>query len=588
MEHVPLASGPETSSDSDDSKEISTKKKKRLTRLPLLAPLEEKPEKSDTDDKKQEVASHGEQLVAKLLGDTAKAKKEEAENTPSVASEESAAAEQSPEISTETEMVELSPELSPDSDVEQLEAAEERRAALAYVAGREQELDELMTGEEADPADDANRSFLANLRRKLTQSPEEPTEQAVEEAYAETVAEVDPSLQADAESAEDDPSEYTAVTPALGPAATTVPLAAAPVAPVSSPAQRPPMPPFVPGGGLYGGAGNPGGGTGGHNAYPGSFGLGPNMTRTAANLAPETVYLRDNRQAAANLLLGGVVGYFIGRRRGRIKTEKRMATVQKKLERQVEALQANIADKEQRIQILARSTERPRPVVEDSPSSVPGRSVASRESVSAARANVVPEVAVVAAAAVAGVAERGRAGGTSVPESSPIPAERLQERIIPRDTGELNDRQVLELSANIRVGDTDLKKIYEAKLVSEQGLRNMVREHMEGRDIRRSLAKEFIAKELSFERDPLLRKQIQADAGLMTAGASTTAVSPMGQADDDWSGLSSSVDTPSSADNPSKADADNDKPIVSSGLLTALTLLAFGLAAFAVILSLTR
>ena len=73
----------------------------------------------------------------------------------------------------------------------------------------------------------------------------------------------------------------------------------------------------------------------------------------------------------------------------------------------------------------------------------------------------------------------------------------------PVDT--LTKEELLAFSAQIKVGETSLRRVYEAKMVDEAGLRRLIKEYQAGHDLRRALAREFMVKELKFERDPTLR-----------------------------------------------------------------------------------
>jgi hypothetical protein len=288
-----------------------------------------------------------------------------------------------------------------------------------------------------------------------------------------------------------------------------------------------------------------------------------------------------------HLLVGGIVGYLIGRRRGRIKTERRMNAVVKKLEKQVAA-------KQQEIDFRVQTAERKaRDVYRAAAEKTPERPAAEKPLAIRPESDSLNlfqrEVAVPIAAAerrtptARGVETRPKQ--TTNPERPKPPAAERQPVNI-----ELKDEDVMRLSETINIGATNLKNVFEAKLITKSGLRRLVREHLEGRDVRRGLAREFLAKELSYERDPKLRDlPVQTAAAARGGGAA--------------SATGSDTATPSSAPPPahqpsappaaatdttaSALETKSQQP-VSTGLLAALTLIAFGLAAFAVLLALIR
>jgi hypothetical protein len=352
--------------------------------------------------------------------------------------------------------------------------------------------------------------------------------------------------------------------------------------------------------------------------YGGPTGPNYNLSPAAATAPTAREYTPDYRQNpnASYLLVGGMVGYFIGRRRGRITTEKKMKVVQRKLEKQVEAIQSTVAQKELEVQKLAREqywqqqttkrTERMEPTAQ--PELVPAAAAAAAaktaERVSAAAERVpvqnrenpfvgVPSSPILERApdqrAPAIRAERLTPTGV-MREARPMQRE-AQPRTspeLPKQIQELSTEQLMVASEKIKVGNTNLKRIYEARLVSESGLKRLVHEFIENKDIRRGLAREFLAKELSYERDPRFRDLLPPAARGTATSTATTATS---ESDHDEKVHSKSAQAAKEAEAKAAKKAAQDKEqkqAIPNGLLAALTLLALGLAAYAVLLSLSR
>lgn len=80
--------------------------------------------------------------------------------------------------------------------------------------------------------------------------------------------------------------------------------------------------------------------------------------------AEKVTYVENRKKQAANLLVGGAVGYLIGRRRGRIKTERRLIPIQEKLEKEVKDLHGKIAEREEKIRTIAAEKIRTTPETE--------------------------------------------------------------------------------------------------------------------------------------------------------------------------------------------------------------------------------
>ena len=199
------------------------------------------------------------------------------------------------------------------------------------------------------------------------------------------------------------------------------------------------------------------------------------------------VLSRERQAESEGLVVGAVVGYLIGRRRGRIKTEKRLAPVQKRLEKQVKALQTELIATEH--QVRQKTRERLAPTV-----------VAERFR---GAYSLPPERIGHVIVAASSSQERGPAVGASKLETSAVKVK-----------AETMDRQeLLALSQKVTVEGTSLRQIYETHLISEKGLRRLVAEHLRGGNIAAVLNRELIEHDTDFERDPIFRdKDHRADS----------------------------------------------------------------------------
>jgi hypothetical protein len=309
---------------------------------------------------------------------------------------------------------------------------------------------------------------------------------------------------------------------------------------------------------------------------------GPNLNTynpAAPNVAPaaRAEYQPDYgvNPNATYLLVGGVVGYLIGRRRGRIKTEKRMNVVVKKLEKQVEAKQQIINEhvetaKQQARQEYWASKGRPAAVAETAKPEKPAETL-NYSAVAIERPAGTERL----------VANRERAVETE--------RKKLELQTEQPEKLELREEDILRISETVKIGETNLKKIHEAKLITDGGLRRLVNEHLQGKDIRRGLAREFLTKELSYERDPRFRDIVPLEAKgkgarPQTGGGATAPVlaQPVSlQADDHTASpaMASVSDVP-----PAKP----RRTAVSTSVLSVLSLIALALAIYAVWLGMSR
>ncbi|MGH7241055.1 MAG: hypothetical protein ACREGB_02035 [Candidatus Saccharimonadales bacterium] len=219
-------------------------------------------------------------------------------------------------------------------------------------------------------------------------------------------------------------------------------------------------------------------------ATGGGFNATPSLNR---NVAPAANERRDMRDEASYFFAGGVLGYLLGRRRGRIKTEKRMRAVTKKLETQISVTRNKIAAQEQSIREQAR---------------VNYNQLHQRNTeTTAVRTPGVEQVAAKPGRAEVVSGHRPNAERPNVTPVESMTAERVPQ---------MSMREVLALAADITIDGTSLKKIYEAKQITEPGLRRLAQEHLRGGDVKRGLQKELIVKQMQYERDPQMRDRLAA------------------------------------------------------------------------------
>jgi hypothetical protein len=232
-----------------------------------------------------------------------------------------------------------------------------------------------------------------------------------------------------------------------------------------------------------------------HEPVAHGFSIHRDQEQSAAWAAPEVIKDEDStaghRRVGSALLVGGLVGYFVGRRRGRIKTEKQFKSVEAKLTKQVNNIEQQVMQKEQQIRRLAREAYETRNVLEV-------RSINER---------VMPktETAPVVRSEHLGLLTL-KAAEKSVPNGAKASPEKVVNT--PKKKVEaLSRAELLTAAAEVQVGATNLRRVYETNLITEQGLRRLVAVHESGDNVRESLEREIVEKETSYERDPHLRNR---------------------------------------------------------------------------------
>lgn len=449
--------------------------------------------------------------------------------------------------------------------LEELSKQEETETAQRYVEERLHELaDTELEVQENEPITiehTANVSFLASLRERLStqESAEEPLDSSIQEAYQEALQDAN-EIAATSEVVHDagtDQSDQEMERPTLDSPSAVQPNYERQA---HEQAERE--------------AADESGGT----VLPTS-GVSLSRGGSGVPITERTIPLHESRErerdaVASGLLVGGVVGYLIGRRRGRIKTEKRMEKVQKKLETQVRDVQERISTKEWQLREAVRHNTKLQLERDHA-------EVAAKNAASTTRSQH-PEYR----AASAGVLHESRvsyADQPSVPPEQVMKSASQETAHVP----ELDHESLLEISGKISVGESSLRRVYEARLVDEAGLRRLVHEHAAGHDIRRALAREFLIKELRFERDPQMAQTRIGEALLTGGGVQHGSHDASTGQDATQGGQAPAGDSTSSRAATIRRRA--SQPTTVSPLLTImLTLLLIGLAAYALWLTFTR
>jgi hypothetical protein len=244
------------------------------------------------------------------------------------------------------------------------------------------------------------------------------------------------------------------------------------------------------------------------------------VTPNSASASTEDNYYYERRAQQRGLYVGAVVGYFIGRRRGRINAEKRLLPVQKKLQNEVKNLQADILQKE--IIIRRKAAEKHK---------VPLSAPTERLIVTVAEA-AKPSVSEIVATEAklspmhighALLAGQNRINQAPVPRAAieHVPVERqaaeraalegqpMQEQPVEKQVLAMSRQELLATSEKVVIEGATLRQIYETSLVSEPELRRIVTEHLRGGDVKKALRTELKDNGVNYENDPALRRLLE-------------------------------------------------------------------------------
>ncbi len=281
----------------------------------------------------------------------------------------------------------------------------------------------------------------------------------------------------------------------------------------------------------------------------------PAGARAPSSTVVETARPIERRpNAAGYFFLGGIVGYLIGRRRGRIRTEEQLIPIQEKLEKQVTDLQSEIIRREARIREIVREQVETRPhivekIVEKAQKME--RPVHEKHADSYHKPEMQP----------------GRLGRL-VLEKSRSRSEDASERT----SAALELHELLAVAERLEVEHSNVRKLYEAGRIDYKALKEIVAEYLKSGDFERILKHQLRPERLS---------STAQVGGYTMGGLNQTAMQDpsAGHVDHSINATSSPLDEYFKKDymNVSKTSYLTRASLVSAGVLLVLLLAAVGM-----------
>lgn len=218
-----------------------------------------------------------------------------------------------------------------------------------------------------------------------------------------------------------------------------------------------------------------------------SFGRSAGV-RTSAERSPR-------RSSAGDFLLGGFVGYLLGKRRGRIKTEKQLEPVRASLEQEVGRLEQTIRRYEDRARASSEARQQApqaeaRDVVSGEPDVETTDPAARLSQQVLEQSEPLAHVQKKTAEHLTGmgVAQEAISYQTGTAESR---EERGDPSLTPQRVDTMPTSSLLRHVESIRYNQTDVRSLFERGELSDRALRGALKEHLRGNSIDNYLDKEL-------------------------------------------------------------------------------------------------
>lgn len=237
----------------------------------------------------------------------------------------------------------------------------------------------------------------------------------------------------------------------------------------------------------------------GPNTYGGNINAANTLNPASLNTIEAKALSR--RSAAKGALVGGAVGYMVGRRRGRIKTEEKLLPVQKKLEKQVSDLHDQLTEQEMKLRRRAAIFfEQNRAL-----------SLKQLEKIQEMREKKLDhhrtQEAVRSSAAEQNTASANRESGERVveyeSESNKNVLNNYERQVSAQSVEAMTIPLLLSLAETIVIGESSLRTMYERGSINQNQLRRVIKEYLNGEEIQKVLpeviGQEFV-KEQTFNK----------------------------------------------------------------------------------------